>query len=600
MIHGATTDRSAALTAAIITSCLLIAGILFLPAVWDDTDDFRMSAIAAGLGAANGPSEFLVYVNVLIGVTLKQLYQLSPEIAWYGWFLVGCHTASQFALAFTLLRSRIPRDMLPAAFGAQLALTSYLWTHLQFTTTAALLAVAGGSLLISGLREDRKRRSTLLAASCGYVLLASALRLQSAQLVGLFVLPAAVIEAIRHRIHIRPGRDLAVLSTAAALFLALQSWNEAAYASAQHSEFKAELQHIGRVNNNIYIRNVATGLLNDPREIKAASNALSECQISPNDLTCLIWWFYPDETVFSASRLRRVDHSLSRIAPARFVRAMGLAIPRILFGSNLFLLLAGISLGVVIRLRPDTGTVLLIGGLWSLALAVMLFLLATMKLPPRVYISVATVCCTLTSILSLVNGTRLHPPISDSSLPQENGADRPRNATVWLMVMALCSCIVTFQHAVEARQLLPQRAQVEDTLKVLLQRQDKLQIGLVPFPFAWLDPLKQHNSLKDWRFVYLDGHQRSPRFNATAEHTVGMSVSRAIVQDPDVRIIVGQDAVLDYIAEFYQEHEGLSLKFPVDQRLPWGTVRRVVVNPSSEGLSDLQTGSDTQLKAPGQ
>ena len=33
------------------------------------------------------------------------------------------------------------------------------------------------------------------------------------------------------------------------------------------------------------------------------------------------------------------------------------------------------------------------------------------------------------------------------------------------------------------------------------------------------------------------------------------------------------------IREFYRTHYGLDVRFPIDERLPWGTVRRVVSRP---------------------
>lgn len=571
------TSRSAILLALLWPCGLLVAGILFLPPVWDDTDDFRMSVIAAGIGSVEGPSPILVYAHVLLGMVLKSLYQVAPETAWYGWFLVSCHLISQWGIGYSLLKCGLRREVLLVMLAGQIALTSYLWTHLQFTTTAALLAVAGGCLLFTAARETvALRRAVTLLTACALIVLSSLVRLQSTQLIGLLVCFPFLVTLFRHRMLIRPAQDLLLTIAAVAVFAGLVYWNRAVYeADPQLAEFRKQLSHIGHLNNDVYLRLVSEGQLSDRNELRSARRAMADCSLSPNDLICLLAWYYPDEVTFSMAKLQKLDESLTEIAPFRFAASMAITVPRILIDSNLFLLLAGISLGVVIRLRPDTGTTIVIAATWGLGYAVMTFLLVSMKLPPRVFISVASVCCVLTVQLSVLYGEKL--PADEGSPPDDRGRPRHRNSQVWLTVMMLCSLIITGQHWLNSRKIVAERVQVEQTLRLLIERNDTLQVGLVPFPFAWLDPLKSYNWLNEWRYVYLDGHQRSPRQNAIVNRHVGMPLNQAILEVPGVRIVVGRDQILANISEFYREHADLAVKFSEVQSLPWGTVRRVEV-----------------------
>ena len=44
-------------------------------------------------------------------------------------------------------------------------------------------------------------------------------------------------------------------------------------------------------------------------------------------------------------------------------------------------------------------------------------------------------------------------------------------------------------------------------------------------------------------------------------------------------VVEPQSRSLKSIRQFYRLHYGLDVRFPIDERLPWGTVRRVVWRP---------------------
>ena len=144
--------RQPLLISLILVGSLALGVLAALTPHYETNDDAAMNAIAAGRGFVDRPDEHLIYSNVLIGLALKSLYAVAPQIPWYGglWFLTAC--LSLLAICFACLRN----DLSEWTLGLT---GTFLWmagvpvlTQLQFTRIAFLAGLAGLLLLASGIR----------------------------------------------------------------------------------------------------------------------------------------------------------------------------------------------------------------------------------------------------------------------------------------------------------------------------------------------------------------------------------------------------------------------------------------------------------------
>ena len=174
------------------TLALLLVGLLVVPPAWRDSDDLRMAMIASGIGSPDGPSEFLVYSNILLGRVLKGLYQTSPDVPWYGLYLITVQVIAHTCLTWAVLTLR-PRVIAGIALASShVAIFLYFWTHLQFTSTSALATLAGTTLLaIAMLKDYESGRFPLTISVAGWMLiiLGSLIRFSSCGLTCMFAVP---------------------------------------------------------------------------------------------------------------------------------------------------------------------------------------------------------------------------------------------------------------------------------------------------------------------------------------------------------------------------------------------------------------------------
>ncbi|MDA0590960.1 MAG: hypothetical protein O2820_23625 [Planctomycetota bacterium] len=583
-MHSQISDRRALAVSVVWASCVMGSLLAFVPAAWDDSDDVRMSMIAAGIGSPNGPSSFLVYMNVAVGAVLSLLYERMPDVVWYTWMHIAAHIVSFSVVGFVVIVMGVRKSAAAALAMLQVALASYFWTHLQFTTTAAMLAISGVSLFALGLsRPPEKNRARFFW--CGGLLLtaSSLVRLQSLQLVVLLSAVCLVALVWEFRARVRVLRDGLPVAVTIAVILGAFVANDRAYQSElELAQFRKVLTTYAPVVNSVYVKQLLEEEGKSPfvavHERRTEESQLKLLGLTWNDLSCMMWLFMIDEDVYSLEQFVKLKLFFQRLPrPRVFFLMMVVVLPGILLRSNFYLLLFGVSIGLLLRVRLSRLQVAACCLTWAAALGVMVVLLATLKLPDRVFIPAGIVCCVATLVSCYLRRDVGSDGPSEAE-PEEN-SDRPF-AKVWLGLMACFGVFVSWQHVASSVETLRVRRIVDATIEKLTDREDSLQVLLVPFPFAYLDPMQNQRNLDDWRFVYLDGHQRSPRQKSIIREHLNQPLSEAILNHPKVRLFFEpQSRNMPIIREFYRTHYGLDVRFPIDERLPWGTVRRVVSRP---------------------
>ncbi|MFP6765939.1 MAG: hypothetical protein VB858_20075, partial [Planctomycetaceae bacterium] len=581
------TDRTAAVISMAWAGALLAALWQFVPAVWDDTDDLRMAMIAGGIGAPDGPDSILLYMHVIIGSILSRLYTALPVVPWYTWMLIGIHLLSVACLSFTALAAGLRTVALSACAVLQIAVTCYFWTHLQFTTSAAVLALAGLSLLTLGLSRTADSNRTRLLICGGLCLTGSSLiRLQSTQLVIILSGICVLITVWKFRPDFRPVKDSLILAVSALLLLGGTIWQNSTYqATPELASFHKDLIAYAPIVNSIYLVRPSQA---DPDAggHPDEDRKLAELGLRWNDIRCMQWWYMIDEDVFSSDNLA----ALAQVFPVLgrvdfFISIVSRGLPGILLGNNLFLLFVGTGIGLLLSHEPSTRQTVLCLLLWGLAVVVMAVVLCAMKLPERVFIPAGMTCFMMTLLSCTIlrehrNQQDTESGLPDKSVTMKTPARRPRGQ-IWLSVMTLLAACVAIEHVSFGKQLVRQRDGVEQTIEQLNHLEHDLHVVLVPFPFQLLDPLRTPELLRDWNFIYLDGHQRSPRQQKIIHAHLGQTLSEAVLENPDIRFVVEPEArSLRYIQTFYRSHYGLDVRFPIDRMLPWGSLRRLEQRPA--------------------
>lgn len=109
----------------------------FFPIYFNTNDDVAMAFIANGY-FTGAPSQYLIFINVILGYVLKWGYELFPSVEWYSLLLVGV----QF-LSLTTLTILFQKRLSLVGKMAFWCAAAYFVVFLQFTHVAFLSALAG-------------------------------------------------------------------------------------------------------------------------------------------------------------------------------------------------------------------------------------------------------------------------------------------------------------------------------------------------------------------------------------------------------------------------------------------------------------------------
>ena len=151
-----TFESSNALLLSLLVVGISIGLVLFFFRInYETNDDALMASISSGQYGGT-PSEYLVFTNIIIGLLLKALYTITPDVYWYPIYLILCHFCSLLAVFYALAQLFEKRqNALLAYLMLFFSVELYLLQFLQFTTTAGLAGVAGILLLLSNPNKSK-------------------------------------------------------------------------------------------------------------------------------------------------------------------------------------------------------------------------------------------------------------------------------------------------------------------------------------------------------------------------------------------------------------------------------------------------------------
>jgi hypothetical protein len=240
--------------------------------------------------------------------------------------------------------------------------------------------------------------------------------------------------------------------------------------------------------------------------------AVEQAGLSVKHQQALCLWLYStNDKTYSVEQLERAASALrdsKRINQIPVSAAMTMII---LVHSNFFILLLAGSLSCVVysassSTQPEHAKAHFVTQ-WLFFLAVMTYIHWNMKLPSRVFLSAALACLMATIAVATSPATRRFEFQSAPKFP---------NLLVLLTVLA--SGWIVVESIAHSRKFARERITVKAELTAELSP-EKVTIITVPYPFDRLHPFDNLNWMRGLSYVYLDGHQRSPRQRETAVET---------------------------------------------------------------------------------
>ncbi len=272
--------------------------------VYGTNDEALFRLIAEKQLLADDLSEYLVFINILVGRFLKWLYALAPGWPWFDLLTqltVGVSAGALFWSA-RQIPGRLQRNALTVALMPS-AIVAAASPH--FTQTAAMAAAAGLALIsrVLVVPHDRSLTPLCIAGGIALFVVGGLYRDVSAQLLLILSVPTLLLAVSTS--HSRSQMTVAGLSllTAVGLQLAVQSYDAAAY--AKHPEWASfRLQNTSRnqvVDFGKFLRAVCRADLN--KKVTSAG-------WSRNDFDMLRNFSFSNPQVFSAVKTQALAEAL--------------------------------------------------------------------------------------------------------------------------------------------------------------------------------------------------------------------------------------------------------------------------------------------------
>lgn len=252
-----------------------------LPIRFQDNDDSLMCLIASG-NYSGSPDAHLVFINYIYGLILKLFYVFVPGIEWYTLFFCLMHIVSLSVITYKIITNnneRIIRFMFVFLFYV---IETVIIQSFQFTTTAAILALAGFLLIF-----DQKKWVAVFGVL--FILLGSLIRFEAVMLITIIALPMYIKKLINIR-------SLLLFVICLAAVVAFNLIDREIYNQDRNWRSYIEYNELrGKINDN-------------PNAISLRDN-FSMNEININDYKLLLKYF-PDGNILNSHSLKQINEKL--------------------------------------------------------------------------------------------------------------------------------------------------------------------------------------------------------------------------------------------------------------------------------------------------
>ena len=519
-------------------------------------DDPAMLLKVAGISKLTTPSAYMLYTHVFIGWILKSLYTLSLNFPWYGVYLSSCLALAYAVFFYIILRNN------PSISGLLLCVLFYLligmklMLSLQFTIVAAMVALAGISLLVFYPHEYFEGQSSThfsfekiltFRNIAGVLLIALGCMIRWRSMIYAIALALPVLAFYYYqkpfKIILRQSGLLAVGILLSALMYQV---NQMAYSSAGWDHFlEAKPKAMKFINYGI-IQNLPN---EERRKIE------KKIGWSTNDLNMFLNWFFMDEELYS---IEKFDKALAFVPPYRKRSAeevqslMEKAMANRYFVNGLLMAIIGL-LFFAFRWRN------LLAIFAMLITIVLLFLYLTyyLKPPPQRVYFVAYAWLGVFPLLML----NRHVKVPLLRLSKQYLIQK---ILLFLLVIGLVyqyNGLFTKMKA-NSKNFESSSQWLYSTVKEINKNGEaSLYVTWAnSFPWKYITPFQDVRYLKDFRTFGLGTGQQSPESKQILNEFGIKNLYTALLQREDILLIIknrSAQRLLHFYKEFVKEHYGI-------------------------------------------
>ena len=317
-----------------IINFLFMIFFLLLGPIYEENDDVGIERIASGYDSE--PSSYLVFSNILFGKILSTLYKLIPSVKWYVLLMYTLIFIS-FSIVSIVCDMVISNNTLSCIlkypfiiiFGFE------LYCRPQFTKTAGIAAMAGGSLLICTLLNiilnnynniKKKYISILVAISMLWI--GSIIRIESFLLIIPFILIALSSGIIKYRMYKKINKHLIFELSIIGVIIAIVIIGSYSLNNYMYSNDESW--------NSYQIWNILRGNIVDfnTPDYYEYKDRYNEIGMSENDYYMLKNWAFGDVDFYTKDRLEAVLNiaEASKSSNTDIINTLLMSLKQMLFG----------------------------------------------------------------------------------------------------------------------------------------------------------------------------------------------------------------------------------------------------------------------------
>lgn len=266
----------------LVNAIFFVLAAYLLPIRFQDNDDSLMCLIASG-NYSGTPDAHLVFINYFYGLIVKLFYVLLPEIEWYTVLFCLAHIVALSIIVHKIITNTNPPIIKYTFVILFYVIELVIIQSFQFTTTAALLALAGLLLIFDS-------RKLVVISGIILILFGSLIRFEAVVLILIVAIPMYIR-------RLREWKSLLLFVACLAVIFTFKLIDKEIY--NQDSYWKTYIEY-----------NELRGKINDnPNAIKLRDN-YSIKEIYINDYKLLLRYFQ-DGQVLNNESLNRINGELN-------------------------------------------------------------------------------------------------------------------------------------------------------------------------------------------------------------------------------------------------------------------------------------------------
>ncbi|KAA0140535.1 hypothetical protein FYZ48_04455 [Gimesia chilikensis] len=529
-----------------ITICLFALTFLLITPAYDQPDDPTMALVASGYGNVDGPDEHLIYSNVLIGLILKQLYLTAPLVPWYGGYLLLIQFLAHWILLYALLLSLRDYRCVLGYLLFYLVVGVYLLTHIQFTTTAFLIGMAGLSVILVSLFLDSKgshcRWLKWLGALC--LIISSLIRFASLQMLVLASAPLILV-CVFHNFKVINLKPYLVPAVVAIIGISSCKFYDTHYYQ-QDEDWRNFMQYhaaAAQVSNNVLVP-----YTEETRKV------FDDTGWSHADYLMIRDFNYLDPDTFSSANLKRFDKQKNATNLRKHPQVLQ---ARVNAFKNLFTnsvsvisLIAAIFFASLNQKNCWQRSIVKWLLMWSAL--IMLGLIIYKKLPERVFIPLTALPFYLSLLLNL-------PDLSSQIKNQKFKKHFVFRTGVLLLFLAATAS--AWGQVKRSDLMVMGNIRFKNDLKNLQESwPDKVFLAQCRFPVDLFLPLDNQSEIQGMKWLYLTGRQKSPLFQQKMKE-YGIHSAYTELYETDRLYLIMLPRFIPLFESYLKQHYDVDLEF---------------------------------------